>query len=326
MNEPIIFHIAIKFPNGNKYIEYENEEKKFVQKENINDWILSKFLHLFLENCIEDWIIYNDEPPFCKVSSAYGLSKGIIGWNVKTIIWMRHSVPKYPVVKCNKISFSIDFHQVIYGQSFQSIEIPYSDDILSKIQRQLKQMNVYIYYNTLSDNKPNFIEPLAQLEEIQLAENIKSISKSSSNNTDIYREVMTRHQFSIGFVESCIRGQRIIESENDVLTINTEPKQKMNLKSFFRSVLYFQDWFSCVKKKQPIKIKMEHIRDITNIYYNNNIMWSEKQDNSKWAIFDNDHFAICDINRMDSQYKRGGGMFLCKDISVRNALYNIILH
>ena len=56
------------------------------------------------------------------------------------------------------------------------------------------------------------------------------------------------------------------------------------------------------------------IIDITSLQFEN-IKWSEKQDHSKWATSSpsGSHYWIGDLNRMTSQYKRGGGGFICLD-------------
>jgi len=50
----------------------------------------------------------------------------------------------------------------------------------------------------------------------------------------------------------------------------------------------------------------------------------ETCDHSKWAVCDN-YFTIGDLNRMTSQFTRGGGLILCKDSDISIALKKLIV-
>lgn len=67
----------------------------------------------------------------------------------------------------------------------------------------------------------------------------------------------------------------------------------------------------------------ENIIDIKKLKFEN-IGWLESQDHSKWAVCDK-YFSIGDLNRMTSQFKRGGGLILCEDINVCYALKALIV-
>lgn len=82
---------------------------------------------------------------------------------------------------------------------------------------------------------------------------------------------------------------------------------------------YVETW----KRGHEIKTNT-NVVEIKNIQWKN-ISYKESQDHSKWAISDT-YYWIGDLNRMTSQYKRGGGGFLIKNKEISNAFRKLILN
>lgn len=55
------------------------------------------------------------------------------------------------------------------------------------------------------------------------------------------------------------------------------------------------------------------------------INWNEQDDHSKWAIAKNEYACFGDMNRMVSQWKRGGAFFCLSDSGLVSAMKKIIL-
>lgn len=55
------------------------------------------------------------------------------------------------------------------------------------------------------------------------------------------------------------------------------------------------------------------------------ITWNETDDHSKWALLDNSYACFGDMNRMTSQWKRGGSFFCFDNFSLVTALKRVIL-
>lgn len=82
-----------------------------------------------------------------------------------------------------------------------------------------------------------------------------------------------------------------------------------------KSTLYVETWrngagtslnSSCPRNSFNVK----NVQDLRLPLETDKLTWSYRQDHSKWAISENkDHAIVCisDINRMQSQFKRGGG-------------------
>ena len=53
--------------------------------------------------------------------------------------------------------------------------------------------------------------------------------------------------------------------------------------------------------------------------------WNEQDDHSKWVYASNDHACFGDMNRMPSQWKRGGSFFCLNNYSLALALKRAII-
>jgi hypothetical protein len=67
------------------------------------------------------------------------------------------------------------------------------------------------------------------------------------------------------------------------------------------------------------------INDIKHIQFED-ITYKESQDHSKWATNKTGKYWIGDLNRMSSQYIRGGGGFVCEDADIAQAFYKLIVY
>ena len=139
---------AIKFPHGPHYIYYCNVQKCFIKNEHINDWINN----LYLNSSWNNWIVYNDETDVDNHHKK-GHCKGILAWNNIKISWLCHSVPNFPsLFEGNKIS-KIDDSELIYGQSFQYIEIDFSNEMIYNILNQIHIMEAHIFIEKYDNDK-----------------------------------------------------------------------------------------------------------------------------------------------------------------------------
>jgi deoxyribonuclease-2 len=54
------------------------------------------------------------------------------------------------------------------------------------------------------------------------------------------------------------------------------------------------------------------------------IKWTEAEDHSKWALLEQKYSCFGDMNRMTSQWKRGGAFYCLEDLSLHAALKKLI--
>jgi hypothetical protein len=268
-----IVYLVLKLPHSKEYILYSKLDKKFIKYNNINDWLTN----LYKNNKWTKWIIYNDQGhEFSKTSKGH--TKGILTWNNNKIAWLCHSVPKYPKYFSNTGISKIDDSELMYGQSFQYIEINFNNDILNDIITQLKimQVNVYIKKCKIPINKIKTIN----INKIKITDNIYHVAKSPNYKIDIYSKYLINEYNYNWKIETWIRGHEINNSIN-IIDIK--------------------------------KLKFE------------NILYDENQDHSKWGVSDNDYYLIGGLNRMTTQIKRGGDIFICKDKNICLELNKLII-
>jgi deoxyribonuclease-2 len=289
----IYFSIALKKPDGKMYSYYDSENisDSFIIKENINEWINN--LYIKNNNKWTYQLLYNDEIPDNMDNhktfflNKKGHNKGILLWNSTTIGWLIHSVPKYP----NEIELKnfkiedIEEGQLIYGQSFVYIELDIKE--LDNIFRQLKIMEASVYFTNY--NKYGDIK----LVDINLGTNLINNIKLDEN---------------IFHISKSSKWNKDIYDEY--------------LRIFMDSKILCQSWM------KPGLNSTENTKNIKNIKWDDKINYTTSQDHSKYAISmnkNNPWVHIGDINRMESQYRRGGGGIIIKDKNLWNCFNKIIV-
>ena len=298
----IIKLVALKLPHGSKGIEYCEQSGGFIHCD-INTWLSQ----LYLNSEWTNWQIYNDETGHiinepADIHHKKGHCKGIVAWNNKRISWLCHSLPNFPKFFDGKIISDIETGELIYGQSFQYIELDYSEEMITNIIKQLHIMEANIF----SSNSTNDCQILEQIKITNLKQNwwqggciplklsntITHIAKPPYCHIDIYSDYLVKEYNHLWKVETWIRGHHILEEPLTEISLDSSPK----------------------------------IIDITSLQFED-IKWTEKQDHSKWATTSpsGSHYWIGDLNRMTSQYKRGGGGFICMDQNIASAFNKLII-
>ena len=72
----------------------------------------------------------------------------------------------------------------------------------------------------------------------------------------------------------------------------------------------------CSEDYEVKNVKQIKIEDYT---------WFEADDHSKWVLANQDFFCLGDMNRMQSQWKRGGAFYCFNDLSLIRAIQGIIV-
>jgi hypothetical protein len=113
-----------------------------------------------------------------------------------------------------------------------------------------------------------------------------------------------------------------IQITDTIVHIAKSPNYEIDIYSDYIGVNYDYKWKieSWIRGHNVIN-NITNIEDIKNIKIEE-IEYTETQDHSKWGYCD-DFYWIGDLNRMTSQYKRGGGGFICQNIDLIKCLKNI---
>jgi len=266
--DEFVSRVALKFPHGKEGVEYSEQLNGFVPCKDINKWIQEIY-----KKSWTNWILYNDDMK--DSHHKKGHCKGIVAWNESHISWLCHSVPNFP------ISFDhleILESELIYGQSFYNIILPFHNDTLSSIVQQLYIMQANIYIMNTHLSFPKKINK--EISTLLLTDNVTHIAKSPHHCIDIYSECIAQKYPCNWRVETWKRGHEIHR-------------------------------------------QIPNMKDVISLQYQN-CEYSEKQDHSKWGVSDTDYFWIGDLNRMTSQYHRGGGGFICKNKDISVAFRSLI--
>ena len=265
-------HVVLKLPHGQKGLIYNNGA--FHPMESVQDWVQSLY-----SSGWDGWAAYNDETCITNKKTK-GHCKGVVTWNATKIGWLIHSVPNFPTEITNNSISPILPSELIYGQSFVYVEMPYSKECLESILKQIEWMDANIY---LSNNMitPLFYFTVTGIKTMVISPTISHHSKPSHYIMDIYGEHLCELDKSTWYVETWRRGS----------TINTIIPNLHDVKNL--------GWFA--------------------------INYKESQDHSKWAV-SNQHVWIGDLNRMESQMKRGGGGVVIRDAAMVKAFRGLIIN
>lgn len=313
--------IALKFPHGISGIVYTDE---FEKTESIDVWIQS----LYKDKNWTGFIVYNDqtdnlksseglegseekspsdekssEPedpltpeginleggkkPFCPHTKGH--AKGIVAWNDTKVSWLIHSVPNFPRHFDGKTISVIEKSEHLYGQSFMYVET--SANLYQEVINRVHMMHANVY---LSKNEPPFTkEPkknkIVQFKELKLSESIIHIAKPPAHKHDIYQHI-ANYEEGEWLVETWKRGHEIEEGQEITCCWNG-PKSS--------------------------------IREVKRLSWED-VDWKESNDHSKWAVSES-YLWIGDLNRMTSQFTRGGGGFLIKNPKLAKAFRKLVV-
>lgn len=214
-----------------------------------------------------------------------GHCKGILTWNDTHVSWLCHSVPYFPREFTGKTISEIDKNEQIYGQSFHYYECVITKDLIKNIFHQLYTMDACPIIEHYSGT---------QTWESEL---------SMFNG----RNIITKLVLEDTMVHIAKSPKGVIDIYSDCLTVYYPTSWKV------------ESWI----KGDEIKTPCSLITDIKNLSYIN-CNYKEKQDHSKWAVSDQEWYWVGDLNRMTSQFTRGGGGFVGKDKNIANAFRSLI--
>ena len=232
------------------------------------------------------YIMYNDQSPMpdASDSDARAHAKGVIIFDDKNVVWLVHSVPKFPPAASHAGSqYWINPKQCKYGQSMICMSMPISQ--LDTILKQLKiaWTQVYDFYippkHTMSQTLIAFanssrIKDMPSSKETLTSnkgQQFIALHKSSKFGADLYRDLVGPELGSTVFAETWTNGVGTTPSNcscpNSVFNINS--------------------------------IKLPYIT------------FPNSKDHSKIGIVLSGkvpkYLCIGDINRQNSQTERGGG-------------------
>lgn len=282
--------------------------------ENKQDWTLSKvgfdstgsiiaktldsfYKTTFAANSPTGYVLYNDQYEEAELASR-AHAKGVIYFDSKTAVWIVHSIPHYPPLPEAK-AYSLDSSQMKYGQSMLCLTVPLSE--LEKVGNQL----LFAWPQVIKSSIPTALQ--SKLPNLVKVANSEKYTKPKD-----------------GFAVDNPLGWA---NREDITTVD-----KNSFSTFYKHTKFASDLYSdfvAPQLKAPLMTetwsngvggvlgsdckKAFSVNNIKQLAFKAfNVVFRVNKDHSKWALSNPTNVAdgaVCigDVNRMESQFKRGGG-------------------
>lgn len=319
--------VALKFPNGFVGVQYDEDHKKF-DPCNIDDWVSS----LYKNKLWTSWIVYNDESAHLDpnhTESEKHKRESVLSPSEKS---KRGSVSEKSDKSDNQL------------KSHSTGGIP-SDK--SDAPAQLKSHSTgghckgilawnATHVSWLVHSVPNFPREFtgSTISPIEPSEHIygQSFFHVTRQADEVFVKqaiahiyLMNAHVFmkhNVPEVEQPKNAISTLSFSEEITHIAKSPKMEIDIYSEYLTI-YATDWYVETWKRGHAINTPSTIKDVSHLSIFG-VKYKESQDHSKWATSDQ-YYWIGDLNRMTSQYKRGGGGFVVKNQGTANALKSIIV-
>ncbi|KHJ92182.1 deoxyribonuclease II [Oesophagostomum dentatum] len=255
-------------------------------------------------------IAYNDDSPIRDAESGRGHSKGVALFDEKNGFWLLHSVPNYPPINRPlevSVTEKYDYPEsgAKYAQSFLCLSL--DADVLPEIGQYMRFAQVTPFIANL----PDYFKKLAPvLQDV--------VGKKSLGRSDTI--------YNITASIKTLEGKKI--------TIFSKHKKSRSdlwhdfIAQNIKAQMAVETWRKGVAKDVGARCDEDkyHVYDINSLTVLG-AKYSYSNDHSKWGIsLDKKVPVVCigDINRQESQFKRGGGAVCMKDEKLWKTFYNSI--
>ena len=314
--------VALKFPNGFVGVQYDEDHKKF-DPCNIDDWLSS----LYKNKLWTSWIVYNDES--AHLDPNHTESEKL----EKSDKHKRESVLS-PSEKSKRGSVSDKSENQLKSHS-------------TGVQAQLKSHSTgghckgilawnATHMSWLVHSVPNFpreftgstispIEPSEHIYGQSFFHVTRQADEAFVKQAIAHIYLMNAHVFmkhNVPEVEQPKNAISTLSFSEEITHIAKSPKMEIDIYSEYLTI-YATDWYVETWKRGHAITTPSTIKDVSHLSIFG-VKYKESQDHSKWATSDQ-YYWIGDLNRMTSQYKRGGGGFVVKNHGTANALKSIIV-
>lgn len=246
------------------------------------------------------YILYNDQPPGLDDddSSSFGHSKGVVMLEEQTGVWLSHSTPRFPTYR-NKNFWPNNGNT--NAQTFLCVTFPYA--AFRVIGEQLKYIHVYPFDFHISTDFPEELECLTK-------------SRCYPTTPPWSRTVQLTSDKGRTFI-SFAKYKRF---EKDIYSSLISEAVKKNL--------YVRTWGNPGPSQllpPDCSTPNRYVYNVKEVELLKGAPFSDTNDHSKWCVTeDGATFCIADLNRMESQKKRGGGAICTNDPGVGKAFYDLI--
>jgi deoxyribonuclease-2 len=306
--KPVDSWLLIKTPQGTTYFYYDSYNKIFdISPYSLNDTSRGALAYTTKQLWQSDanYVLYNDQSPKGNMdlnsTTAFGHTKGFFAFDEKgNGFWLTHSIPLFPLGPSKTSEYlALGRNAGIYAQHLLclSVNAKTLNDLASKFL--LNKPNIYdVVIKTTNYHNINQLvsgkystEKLCESSPFFTQSGMEFIvySKTAQWNNELWAECVTPQQKDTLLVESWIRG-----SAEGPICPSTDYDT----------------------------LDIKYLDFLSNKY---SYSWPETKDHSKWAITLNKPIVCMgDINRMTTQYSRGGGTACFSDMTLHSILKKAI--
>jgi deoxyribonuclease II len=236
------------------------------------------------------YILYNDEPPLANsYNFSVGHAKGVLALQETSGFFLLHSIPKFPMGPQTSTQFSgIPSNAYTYGQTALCVSI--SSDVADTLAYALHLVVPSIYEASLTD----------------------AVKISYPNITSLIKGKFSTAPLCVSHSLTTMNGtpftffSKSTEWDNDLWSkcVSSQLQVNLEVESWIRGSAIGP---SCSGQYQVIDVQAVKFQGFPGF------SWSSYDDHSKWAT-GGGWKCFGDINRMTTQYQRGGGALCMKTI------------
>lgn len=295
---PVDSWFAIKEPKGTQYVYYDSQTPLAPSSNSLNDTsvgaLTATLKQLWTPNT--EYILFNDEPPVGNPNNAtVGHIKGVWAWNGEQAFVLAHSIPLFPKGPGLVPAYQgLGPNAYIYGQSLGCFSLSLST--LNSIAGQMSLTIPNIYDKKISQTTPLGLKNLAN----------GVVSKQARCNSTAIQTM---------FGAPVTHFAKSTAWNNELYSQCIAPA--------LRQSLFAETWIRG-SATGPSCAGNYHVNDVALLDLPFNVTYKETQDHSKWAV-GTTHVCVADINRMTTQFKRGGGAFCIRDPILAASLNSTIV-
>ena len=237
-----------------------------------------------------NYFMFNDEVPGGRVSYNHGHTKGTVLFDESRVVYLIHSTPHYPFN--DTAGYGFPHTGIYYGQHFFCVTLPISE--LSKLLYQIRMMWPFVYNSRIQENL------YKKYDNLQAIINGEPLPADGHPHSKIETLFLTDNTILNAFNKNGTFGADIFDA---LISPHFEPPMS----------LYTETWQNGRSKLHSNCTDDYFVKNIVYMaFYADHLDYKESQDHSKWAISaDERYHYLCfgGVNRMGSQFRRGGGMY-----------------
>lgn len=246
------------------------------------------------------YVVYNDQSPDIYNGSRNGHSKGVVMFDKTEGIWLLHSVPKF-VENLRGGNYTFPENARENAQIFICVTFPATQ--LDLIAKQLRMQYANVYER---GSPPEMLQKYPQMDLLFKDSFIRgsTMKESIVNVTSLagtrFLSVAKRANLEVDIYSSLLADQIMDD-------------------------LVVQSWRNGAGTKLPNSCTSNYtVIDVDAVKLGlddgRSVVFSTTEDHSKWVVaVDKSTFCVGSMNRMESQFKRGGEV-LCFDNKLTNGL------